>query len=299
MSWRTVVIYSRAKLDLQLGYMVVRGETVKKVHLSEISVVMIESTAVSLTAALLAELVRQKIKVIFCDEKRNPSSELVPYYGAHDTSSKIRQQINWNKDIKGLVWKEVVRNKILNQAKVVELFGKEEAYLLKNYMAELQFDDESNREGHAAKVYFNALFGKAFSRADDDNINAALNYGYTVLLSACNREVTANGYITQIGIHHCNVYNIFNLGSDMMEVFRPFVDFQVFLMWQAGNLETFTHKEKMDVLSVLNTETVMGKRVYTLNYSIKLYCKSVFNALNDREVSALIPCIFKDKGNEL
>ena len=89
MSWRIIVISKRAKLDLQLGYMVVRSEEVTKVVLSEISTILIESTAVSLTTSLLAELTRRKIKVIFCDEKKNPSSELIVYYGSHDASNKI------------------------------------------------------------------------------------------------------------------------------------------------------------------------------------------------------------------
>lgn len=81
MSWRIIVISKRAKLDLQLGYMVVRSDEITKIVLSEISMVLIESTAVSLTTSLLAELAKRKIKVIFCDEKRNPCSELVNYYG--------------------------------------------------------------------------------------------------------------------------------------------------------------------------------------------------------------------------
>ena len=80
MSWRIVVITKMAKLDLQLGFLVVRGEETIKIHLSEISTLIIENTAVSLTASLLAELIKRKIKVIFCDEKRNPISELVGYY---------------------------------------------------------------------------------------------------------------------------------------------------------------------------------------------------------------------------
>ena len=100
MSWRTVVITKRAKLDLEIGYMVVRSMETVKIHLSEISTVIIESTAVSITASLLCELARKKIKVIFCDEKRNPSSELVSYYGSHDTSIKVRNQVAWRQDIK-------------------------------------------------------------------------------------------------------------------------------------------------------------------------------------------------------
>ena len=77
MSWRIVVISKRAKLDYQLGYLVVRNEEVTKIHLSEISTILIESTAATVTTSLLAELTKKEIKVIFCDRKRNPSSELV------------------------------------------------------------------------------------------------------------------------------------------------------------------------------------------------------------------------------
>lgn len=106
MSWRIVVISRRAKLDYQLGYMVIRTDEITKIHISEISTVIIESTAVSLTAVLLSELIKKKIKVIFCDEKRMPSSELVGYYGSHDTSNKVRKQIQWNKSTKENIWTE-------------------------------------------------------------------------------------------------------------------------------------------------------------------------------------------------
>ena len=89
MSWRTVIISKNAKLDFQLGYMVVRQEQISKIHIGEIHTLLIETTAVSITAALLSELVKSKVKIIFCDEKRNPASELLPYYGSHDTSAKI------------------------------------------------------------------------------------------------------------------------------------------------------------------------------------------------------------------
>ena len=76
MSWRIIVISKRAKLDYKLDHMVIRKDDVLKIHLSEISMLIIESTEVSLTTALLSELIRRKVKVVFCDEKRNPSSEL-------------------------------------------------------------------------------------------------------------------------------------------------------------------------------------------------------------------------------
>ena len=207
MSWRVIVITKRAKLDLQLGKMVVRSDETVKIVLSEISTILIESTAVSLTTSLIAELAKRKIKVIFCDEKRNPSCELVNYYGSHDTSNKVRRQIAWKQSTKEAVWTEIVTEKIRKQKELLEASGKEEAALLVSYLREIVWNDETNREGHAAKVYFNALFGLDFTRTEDNFINAALNYGYSIILSAFTREVVANGYITQLGLFHDNMFN--------------------------------------------------------------------------------------------
>ena len=284
MSWRTVVITKRVKLDLEIGYMVVRSMETVKIHLSEISTVIIESTAVSITASLLCELARKKIKVIFCDEKRNPSSELVSYYGSHDTSIKVRNQVAWRQDIKDLVWTEIISEKIRKQKDFLDLLGcDKEADLLDSYIKNIDLRDASNREGHAAKVYFNALFGMDFTRTADNSINAALNYGYSLILSAFNREIVANGYITQLGIFHDNMFNQFNLGSDLMEPFRILVDRKV------SNLmpDKFEHEEKMILVNILNEEVIIDGRKQLINNAIKIYCKSVLDALSDGDISLI------------
>lgn len=283
MSWRIIVISKRAKLDLQLGYMVVRSDEVTKIVLSEISTVLIESTAVSLTTSLIAELAKRKIKVIFCDEKRNPSCELVNYYGSHDTSNKIRKQIVWKQNTKEAVWTEIVSEKIRKQKELLEILGKEESKLLASYLTEIEWGDKTNREGHAAKVYFNALFGMNFTRTEDCNINAALNYGYSIILSAFTREITANGYLTQLGIFHDNMFNQFNLASDFMEPFRVLIDWKVKQM----NLEEFDHDEKLQLVDVLNQEVQINGRKQYVNNAIKIYCRSVLDALNEDDSSLI------------
>lgn len=283
MSWRIIVISKRAKLDLQLGYMVVRSEEITKIVLSEISTIMIESTAVSLTTSLLAELSRRKIKVIFCDEKRNPSAELVSYYGSHDTSNKIRKQIVWKQSTKEAVWTEIVTEKIRKQKELLESFGKEESKLLSSYLKEIDWNDMTNREGHAAKVYFNALFGLDFTRTEDNHINAALNYGYSIILSAFTREIVANGYLTQLGIFHDNMFNQFNLASDFMEPFRVLIDREVLLMKSVK----FEHEEKMQLVNILNHEVKIDGKIQYVNNAIKIYCKSIFDALNEDDSSLI------------
>lgn len=283
MSWRVIVITKRAKLDLQLGKMVVRSDETVKIVLSEISTILIESTAVSLTTSLIAELAKRKIKVIFCDEKRNPSCELVNYYGSHDTSNKVRRQIAWKQSTKEAVWTEIVTEKIRKQKELLEASGKEEAALLASYLREIVWNDETNREGHAAKVYFNALFGLDFTRTEDNFINAALNYGYSIILSAFTREVVANGYITQLGLFHDNMFNQFNLASDLMEPFRILVDREVTEMKRLQ----FEHEEKMQLVNILNQEIQIDGKMQYVNNAIKIYCKSVFDALEEDDSSLI------------
>lgn len=284
MSWRTIIIANSAKLDYKMDCMVVRQEQITKIYLSEIYMLVIESTAVSITASLMAELMKRKIKVIFCDEKRNPAGELINYYGSHDTSNKYRQQIGWSNDIKSIVWTEIVAEKIRQQILFLTTLRKmNESMLLKQYLTEHVIGDVTNREGHSAKVYFNALFGMDFSRSAEIPVNAALNYGYSILLSAFNREIVANGYFTQLGICHNNMFNQFNLSSDLMEPFRILVDRYVYFM----KPDKFTSEEKQKLINLLNDEVIIDTKRNYVNNAIKIYCKSVFNAINENDTALL------------
>ena len=284
MSWRTVVITRQAKLEEKLNYLYVRdAESTTKIHHSEISVLMIESTAVSLTASLLCELSKRKIKVIFCDEKRSPQSELVSYNDGCDTSLKLKKQIAWTEDFKKAVWTEIVREKILMQANLLYEMKKEECDMLYRYIDEICFGDSTNREGHAAKVYFNSLFGKDFTRQNDSPTNAALNYGYSLILSCFNREIVALGYTTKLGLFHDNMFNCFNLSSDLMEPFRPLVDREVCTMFG----DAFGKEEKAQLLSVLNQNVQFCGKSQTVANAIRLYCKCVTDALCENDLGKL------------
>lgn len=281
MTWRTVVIRERAKLDYSLNFMTVRQETgVRKISLGEIYMVIVENTAVSLTAVLLNELVKNKIKVVFCDEKRNPSSELIQYYGSHDTSLKYKNQLEWSKENKEKIWTRIVYEKIFNQMQFLKKLNKEEYRLLEQYLSELEWNDSSNREGFAAKVYFNALYGMNFSRNKECFINAALDYGYSIILSAFNREIVASGYFTQLGLCHRNPFNKFNLSSDFMEPFRILVDEEVYKL--EGTEFTKDHKNKL--INILNKTVIIDDKNQTVANAIKIYCRSLFSALAENDL---------------
>ena len=278
MSWRVVVISKRCKLDYKMGSLVVRSsDDEKRIFLDDISVLICESTAISITAYLLSELTARKIKVIFCDNQHNPASELIPMYGSYVSSGRIREQIAWAPMHKALAWQAITRQKITNQAWALTKVGQQEkAEQLLGYAKEVQPGDTSNREGHAAKVYFNALFGLDFYRNADDVRNAALNYGYSILLSAFNREIAASGYLTQLGIWHDNSENPFNLGSDLMESFRPLVDLFV---EQHKDWKEFAKEEKLEVVNLMNQKVGIKKSSQYLNNAVGIYARSVFEAV--------------------
>ncbi len=280
MSFRTVVITKQSKISYKNRFLVVKQENDERyIHLSEIDTIVVDSISVSISAYLLKELADNKINIIFCDEKHNPFGEIIPYYSKHNTSKMIKEQIKWKISDKDKLWAEIVKNKIINQAMLLKKTKSSKYKLILSYIDEIVNGDKTNREGHAAKVYFNALFGNNFVRNSDDSINAALNYGYAILLSTINKEIINNGYLTQLGIHHKNEFNEFNLTCDLMEPFRIIIDNFVYYN-QERKLDT---EYKLDIVNIFNeTFRYQGKN-YTLKDIIKMFVKNTLKSVNNLE----------------
>lgn len=280
MSFRTVVITRQSKISYKNRFLVVKQENDEKyIHLSEIDTIIVDSISVSISAYLLKELADNKINIIFCDEKHNPFGEVVPYYSKHNTSKMIKEQIKWKVSDKDKIWAEIVKNKIMNQALLLKKTKSPKYKLILSYIDEVVDGDKTNREGHAAKVYFNALFGNDFVRNSDDSINAALNYGYAILLSTINKEIINNGYLTQLGIHHKNEFNEFNLTCDLMEPFRIVIDNFVYYN-QERKLDT---EYKLDIVNILNGTFKYRGKNYTLKDIIRMFVKSTLESINNSE----------------
>ena len=286
MGWRTVIISNTAKLDYKMGYLCIRSnEDVKRIFIDEISVLIIENTNVSLTTYLLVELANKSVDIIFCDSKRCPNGVYRALYGSYDVSRSVRSQIAWTKESKMLVWQNIFCSKIKGQSAVLNYLGKvESSEKLLSYIPQVELGDATNREGHAAKVYFNSLFGMEFSRERNDDcsfINSALNYGYSILLSLIAREIVINGYLTQIGIFHDNIFNEFNLASDLMEPFRPFVDALVYKM----DAKELDNDSKMKIVSFLNRKIKIDNREQYFANAVNIYVKTVLDAITNDNVS--------------
>ena len=259
--------------------MVVRKEDdTAKVHLSEISSIILQTEQVYLSAYLLAELAKSKISLVVSDEKCNPVGQYLPLYGAHNTSKRISEQLEWGEPIKKRVWQRIVREKLRQQARFLEDRDYLEAKVIYAAIPEVRSGDVTNREAQAARVYFEALFGKGFNRNADIPLNGALNYGYAILLSMVNREIVSRGYLTQCGICHRNEYNQFNLACDFMEPFRPTVDRLVVDYLPAE----FDSDMKRILADLANVSMAYRGGTYKLGSVVALYVQDCLNALNKK-----------------
>lgn len=284
MGWRTVVVNRNCKLSYKNDYLIIRSDDLKMIHLSEINMIMIENCMVSITSYLINELANKKIKIIFCDEKHNPSCEMIPYYGSFNTSKKILNQTNWKKNRKDEAWKKIVKYKIHNQAMLLKKLEIEDYKKILEYEEQVEIADKTNREGHAAKIYFNLLFGQDFIRGAGDNTNIALDYGYSILLSILNREIVSKGYITPLGLNHRSEFNQFNLSCDLMEVYRPLIDEIVYRNREFAFDKTYKYK----LIDICNKKITIEDKEHYLSNAVPIFIKSVFDFLENDEESKIL-----------
>lgn len=281
MTWRTIYISDHCHLSYKNNALLIRTDDVQSVYLDEINTIILDSNAISLSTYLMNELVKAKVKVIVCDEKHNPCFELVPYHVAYDSSRVIAKELSIDNSFNDQLWKQIIKFKIHYQATVLKKFNRDSSVKLDNYSLEVEIGDTTNREGHAAKVYFNSLFGIDFSRDQDCNINAYLDYGYTILLSMFNRELVNAGYITQIGIHHKGATNPYNLSCDLMEPFRPIIDGFAFMNQSID----FCKEQRIKLIELLNEKYKYQDKNMYFNQVVNLYVNNLMNGLLSKQLN--------------
>ena len=278
MGFRIVVVNRHSKLSYENNHLKYKSNSeLELLHLSEIDLIICETTDILITTALLQKLVENNITTIFCDNKRLPSSFLMPYYARHDSSLAISRQIKWENDLKLCVWTEIIVQKIKNQSTfLLENGFLEKSDAINNLLTELKIGDPTNREGHSARIFFNTLYGNGFSREDDNDINASLNYGYTLVMSLVSREIVKCGCLTGLGLKHSNQFNNFNLASDLMEPLRCLVDDIVY----QNKAEDFV-VIKRRLLSLFSETYKYNKKDMYLTNIVGDYVKKVIQYINN------------------
>lgn len=289
MGWRSILVKDGEYIKLNLDNMVVfKDDFEYKIALNDISIVVLEGLQTTVTTRLLNAFSRYNISLVICDDKHIPSGIYLPY-NQHSRATKLLQkQISWDDNVKGYIWKKIVEYKIDNQKKVLKLLNKSSDSIskLENYQNDLLDYDSTNREGHAAKVYFNALFGNEFSRQNDDiAINAGLNYGYSIIRAHLARLIVAYGLQPILGIFHKSEYNSFNLVDDLIEPFRPFVDIWVYNNMLEDKFLTFEHRTEL--INILNMRAKYKNGVYTLSAIMEKYVTDFIQFMETGDLNRL------------
>lgn len=293
MGYRQVIIKKSEKLYFKDNQLIIdKDESSTKVPLEDINYILIEDSSTILTTRLLAELGKNAISLIVCDEKFEPTSIMYPYNYHFKQLDVFTHQLEIDNSIKNEFWNQIVKRKIENSIRVLEMTSKEEFPISKltEYINEITDGDSKNREGLAAKMYFRSLFGSDFIRFYDDNVNTALNYGYTIIASAIIRNLAVYGLNTYLGIHHSSKINNFNLAYDFLEPYRSVVDKFVYDNKEDIVLPlSFEFRKKL--INLLNEEVLHQNKKYTIEYSIGLLIKSYIKSFSTGEIKLDLPRI--------
>ena len=203
----------------------------KSTPIEDIGLLILDHQQITITQALLAKLLEKNVAVITCDNTHHPTGMMLSLDGHTLQSQKFQAQVDATIPLKKQLWQQTVTAKIENQAAMLA-FCREENKLLLNLATSVKSGDSENYEAQAAAYYWKRVFPDFLEfRRERYGLppNNLLNYGYAILRAIVARSLTASGLLPTLGIHHRNQYNAYCLADDIMEPYRPYVDYVV---WQ-------------------------------------------------------------------
>ena len=203
--------------------------------------------------------------------------------------SVLNEQIAMSLPTKKQLWKQIVMQKIENQATVLKLYDIDGWQDIDNIKNKVHSGDTTNMEAVAAAKYFKLLFGKEFSRGQENGINACLNYGYAVLRNTIEKYLIVYGYEPSLGIFHKSTLNNFNLADDIIEAYRPLVD--LFVKNNAEDDEELSTSKKARILNLLNADVVIDNKLFACAKGIELTVQSLTTFISGKRKDLLLPQI--------
>ncbi|PCE63111.1 type II CRISPR-associated endonuclease Cas1 [Sediminicola luteus] len=264
----------------------------KTIPIEDLGFVVLENPQITLTHGLLMKLVQNKTAVITCDRQHLPCGYLQPLVGHSEQTERMRYQLNASQPLKKQLWQQTVMAKIENQAQHL-LLRQKNALKLKRWAKVVKSGDAENHEAIAAAYYFQHLFNgiEDFSRNQKGVApNQLLNYGYAILRAVCARALCGSGLLPSVGIFHRNKYNAFCLADDIMEPYRPFVDFLVYDIAASGcTLEPMNTRLKSELLRLPALDVYIDGKQSPLMVAMSRTTNSVFDCFLGSSRKILYP----------
>ena len=282
MAFRTVVISNRTELHVQSGQLVAVQEQTTWIPIEDIAVLILEHPRVRASAAALSLLVQQGVAVAVCDEKHMPTGLLVSHCAHSRQLAVTRQQLSQTLPHKKRVWQRLIQSKIRNQSICLETLGLPGSARLLEYADSVQSGDTTGMEAAAARLYFRRLIPTA-TRRSQDGPGGSLDYGYAVLRAAVARSLVGHGFYPAIGLHHDSQLNSFNLADDILEPYRPFVDYLAI----ANDVDVEAQSGRRLLLSVLQTPCGIQSKLHSVLTGIEATVSSLSRSMAERDSAVL------------
>lgn len=306
-AFRTLFLSTPARLSLAERHLCIAQEDKEKVKIPLVDILCIiaESPQITLTNALLDALASHKIVLYTCDSSHLPSGIFMPFLGHYKALSVLQSQIASSKQRKAVLWQQIIKAKISNQATLLQMQHKKEYESLESLAKSVNLGDSNNNEAKAAAIYFKALFGKHFSRkvqifeeSQIGIINAALNYAYAIVRGIITRSLCASGLHLALGIHHKNQFNAFNLADDVIEPYRIFADSLVVQMIEGGELgEALSLENRLKLAGILNVAVEVEHKLYPLHRAVIVSVQSVVKCFEAENFKLKLPLFCEDRSN--
>ena len=260
-----------------------------KISLNDISAIVIENCHCKISAILQLRLVENNIPIIICNEKHQPEIHSLGLFNHFQVTLRINEQIEWSKKKKENLWLKIVENKIENQKELLKYLEKSDISIarLEAYKENLKKDDISaeHQEAIASRIYFQELYSNNFKRFNEDGVNSALNYGYMILRSIISSKIVAKGFHPSLGLHHKSQFNAYNFSDDIIEIFRPMVDYLIYMNKDILNEVKLSKEIRQKILLVAQQKVFFKEKKYNFSQVIDYYLDSIRNYfLKDEEV---------------
>ncbi len=245
----------RRHLFVSRGFMVIQDtererQELGRVPIDDIAAIIANAHGLTYSNNLLVSLVKQGAPFVLCGSNHNAVGMLLPVEGNFQQAKRFDAQLVASKPTQKRLWADIVRAKIIQQASVLEAAGAPPTPLT-SLVGKIRSGDPGNIEAQAARRYWGLLFGESFRRDQGGaGLNSLLNYGYTVYRAAMARAIVAAGLHPTLGIHHSNESNAMRLVDDLMEPFRPTVDFLVWQMQKRQEYEVTPNTKRVLVHSL-------------------------------------------------
>lgn len=289
---QTLFFTTPVLLSLKYNQIEIRYKDVEEVitrPIEDVGVVIVESQLVQFTVPLLNALADNNVAVVFCNAQCMPNTMLMPLESNAVQQEVYRLQTEASLPTKKRIWKEIIEHKIRNQAASLDLLGRD-GNLLKPYYMNVLSGDSDNREGLAAKIYWQQMYGRSFNRSrNGESPNSWLNYGYAILRAAVARALLGSGLFPAFGLFHRNRYNAFPLADDVMEPYRPFVDYAVYQLFEDSPEACLDKEVKQQLVRVLFTDVKMKGQIRPLQVALSMTTASLVRALKDKKESIIYP----------